>query len=87
VTAYAADLGAEPLLSAGAGERRHDDDPDRVRREDHDDVHRVRREQPVRLLSPAELPGDDQADDRGESRLEGESEPRHGAARDGAETG
>ena len=62
------DLGAEPALVAGSGERRQDDHPDPVRGEQHDDEDRVRGEEAVGDGRAAEVPGDDDPDDRRQGR-------------------
>ena len=75
----------EPALVAGAGQRRQDDDPDRVCGEREDDEDRVRREEAVGLGVPSELPGDDDAHHRCQARLHGESDGGDRSRRKGSE--
>ena len=79
------DLGSEPALVAGSGERRQDDHPDPVRGEQDDDEDRVRRKEAVRDGRAAEVPRDDDPDHPGKAGLDGHRDASDGSAAERAE--
>ena len=80
------DLLSEAPIDACPRERRQDDEPDRRRCEGKHDEDAVCREETVGLGRPAELAGDDHADDGREPRLHGDRQRGHRARRERPET-
>ncbi len=74
-------LAREPALVPGARQLRQDRHADGLGRDGDGDEDAVRGEQPVGLLAPAELAGDDDADDSRDSRHEQERGRRQTPAR------